>query len=148
MNGKPKAPERAHLEELLDEALAGTFPASDPVSALSADREAPPSAGTAGGPASDEREQEPDEQPGRDRLQDEDRLPAGIQVPEDHRIDDVERRRGEPAAQDDVHRARPAGRAHEACLGTRVGRRSSTPPQFGHLPSSWPCAQAAQNVHS
>jgi hypothetical protein len=30
----------------------------------------------------------------------------------------------------------------------RVGRRSSTPPQFGHLPASGASAQAAQNVHS
>ena len=35
-----------------------------------------------------------------------------------------------------------------ALPGMRVGRRSSTPPQFGHLPASGDCAQAAQNVHS
>jgi len=59
MNGKPKKPDDAHLDDLLDEALAGTFPASDPVSALYAEREAPASAGTAGGPASDVSEGKP-----------------------------------------------------------------------------------------
>jgi hypothetical protein len=61
MNGKPKKPEESHLDDLLDEALAGTFPASDPVSALYAEREAPPSAGTAGGPAGDVSEEESDQ---------------------------------------------------------------------------------------
>ena len=62
MNGKPKKPEDAHLDDLLDEALAGTFPASDPVSALHAEGKAPASAGTAGGPARDESEEESDPQ--------------------------------------------------------------------------------------
>jgi hypothetical protein len=30
----------------------------------------------------------------------------------------------------------------------RIGRRTSSPPQFGHLPWSTPSAHAAQNVHS
>jgi hypothetical protein len=60
MNGKPKKRDDRHLDDLLDEALAGTFPASDPVSALHADRKAPPSAGTAGAPAGDVSEAEPD----------------------------------------------------------------------------------------
>ena len=62
MNAKPKKPDDAHLDDLLDAALAGTFPASDLVSALYAECEAPPSAGTAGGPARDESEEESDQQ--------------------------------------------------------------------------------------
>ena len=58
MNAKPKKPDDAHLDDLLDAALAGTFPASDPVSALYAECEAPPSAGTAGGRAGDVGEEE------------------------------------------------------------------------------------------
>ena len=34
-------PDRGHLDELLDQALAGTFPASDPVSTLACVGEAP-----------------------------------------------------------------------------------------------------------
>jgi hypothetical protein len=61
MNGKPKKLEEGHLDDLLDEALAGTFPASDPVSGLYAEREAPSSAGTAGGAAGDVGKEETDE---------------------------------------------------------------------------------------
>jgi hypothetical protein len=35
-------PDQIHLDELLDAALAGTFPASDPVSGLVHDRTKPP----------------------------------------------------------------------------------------------------------
>jgi hypothetical protein len=35
--------DKIHLDELLDAALAGTFPASDPVSGLMHDRTKPPS---------------------------------------------------------------------------------------------------------
>jgi hypothetical protein len=45
-------PDKARLDELLDEALAETFPASDPVSLFSGDPE----------PPSREGEEEPDEQ--------------------------------------------------------------------------------------
>ena len=34
-------PERSHLDDLLDAALAATFPASDPVSTLVCERKAP-----------------------------------------------------------------------------------------------------------
>jgi hypothetical protein len=34
-------PERSHLDDLLDAALAATFPASDPVSTLVSERKAP-----------------------------------------------------------------------------------------------------------
>jgi hypothetical protein len=61
MNGKPKKRDEAHLDDLLDEALAGTFPASDPVSALHAEGRAPASAGTAGGPAGDVGEEDSDQ---------------------------------------------------------------------------------------
>jgi hypothetical protein len=53
MGNKPKSAqdgcvnrdsEEMHLEELLDAALAGTFPASDPVSGLVHDRTKPPPA--------------------------------------------------------------------------------------------------------
>ena len=68
-----------------------------------------------------------------------------VQPPEDDRIDDVEQARGEAATHDDVDGAR----LHQDTLpGTRVGRLSSTPPQFGHLPPRFDWAQAAQNVHS
>lgn len=30
----------------------------------------------------------------------------------------------------------------------RIGRRTSSPPQFGQVPEKWFCAQSAQNVHS
>ena len=62
MNGKPKKQDEAHLDDLLDDALAGTFPASDPVSALHAERKAPPSAGTSGRPAGDAGEQQSDQE--------------------------------------------------------------------------------------
>ena len=84
----------------------------------------------------------------RDRLEDRRRLRAGIKIPEDHRVDDVERRRGKAASDDHVRRARITGLRHDDFFGSRVGRRSSTPPQFGHLPPSLPCAQAEQKVHS
>jgi len=58
---------------------------------------------------------------------------------EDDRIEDVEDAGDECGAEHRVHDAFP---------GMRVGRLSSTPPQFGHLPASGDCAQAAQNVHS
>ena len=45
--------QKDHLDELLDAALAGTFPASDPVSSLSAPRRRP---------AGDEGEKQADEQ--------------------------------------------------------------------------------------
>jgi hypothetical protein len=41
-----KLPEKGHLDDLLDAALAGTFPASDPTSSFVCERERPPSAET------------------------------------------------------------------------------------------------------
>ena len=41
-------PEKEHLNDLLDDALAGTFPASDPTSSFVCERERPPS--VEGGP--------------------------------------------------------------------------------------------------
>ena len=38
-----KLPESKHLNDLLDAALAGTFPASDPISSFVCERERPPS---------------------------------------------------------------------------------------------------------
>lgn len=55
MEKLPKTPPSRHVEDLLDAALAGTFPASDPVSSLFADD--PPRR-----PARDEGEQQADEQ--------------------------------------------------------------------------------------
>jgi hypothetical protein len=54
--------DKAHLEDLLDAALAGTFPASDPVSGLVSDRPEDPSAGASpkGGTARNEGEQQSD----------------------------------------------------------------------------------------
>jgi hypothetical protein len=49
-----KLPEKDHLDDLLDDALAGTFPASDPTSSFVCERERPlpeaaaPPAGTPG----------------------------------------------------------------------------------------------------
>ena len=37
-----KLPEKEHLNDLLDAALAGTFPASDPTSSFVCERERPP----------------------------------------------------------------------------------------------------------
>lgn len=72
-----RLPDKRHLEELLDAALAGTFPASDPVSSFVSEREPPtleePAAQRR--PAGGESEEQPDEQdvgeqavdePGRD----------------------------------------------------------------------------------
>ena len=42
-----KLPEKEHLDDLLDAALAGTFPASDPTSSFVCERERPPSGGAA-----------------------------------------------------------------------------------------------------
>ena len=41
-----KLPESDHLDDLLDAALAGTFPASDPTSSFVCERERPPSVET------------------------------------------------------------------------------------------------------
>ena len=73
-----RLPDKRHLEELLDAALAGTFPASDPVSSFVSEREPPtleePAAQRR--PAGGESEEQPDEQdvdeqavdePGRDK---------------------------------------------------------------------------------
>jgi hypothetical protein len=72
MGNKPKSaqdeavsrkPDKSHLDDLLDAALAGTFPASDPVSGLVSD-ETSPASGAArgdGGPACDEGEEKPDQ---------------------------------------------------------------------------------------
>jgi hypothetical protein len=49
---KPKNPDQEHLDELLDAALAGTFPASDPVAHLVSEAKRPsrPAAGAKGKP--------------------------------------------------------------------------------------------------
>jgi hypothetical protein len=52
MAPKPKDPDQAHLDELLDAALAGTFPASDPVAHLVKDTKGLP-------PPRDEGEKQP-----------------------------------------------------------------------------------------
>jgi hypothetical protein len=56
---------KQHIDELLDAALAGTFPASDPVSALHATRRPP---GSEGEEETDEQDvgQQAVEEPGRD----------------------------------------------------------------------------------
>ena len=55
--------DKIHLDELLDAALAGTFPASDPVAGLSADRAEAPLAGAPaqGRPASNEGKKQADQ---------------------------------------------------------------------------------------
>ncbi len=70
---------KAHLDELLDAALAGTFPASDPVSGLHA----------TGGPAGGECQHEPDQENVRKHAVDEPRQ-------------DERRRRRTRQRQDDV----------------------------------------------
>jgi hypothetical protein len=56
-------PDKCHLDDLLDEALAGTFPASDPVSGLVADEKDPVSGGAhpGGRPAGEKGEYEADQ---------------------------------------------------------------------------------------
>ena len=58
---KPKDAAQEHLDELLDAALAGTFPASDPVAHLVKDPKGLPlpAAGAKGGPPRDEGEKQP-----------------------------------------------------------------------------------------
>ena len=58
---KPKDAAQEHLDDLLDAALAGTFPASDPVSHLVEEAKRPPlpAAGAKGRPPRDEGEKEP-----------------------------------------------------------------------------------------
>jgi hypothetical protein len=53
-------PERSHIEDALDAALAGTFPASDPVSSLVCEESAARSTAGAGKPAGKEGEEKPD----------------------------------------------------------------------------------------
>jgi len=59
-----RLPDKRHLEELLDAALAGTFPASDPVSSFVSECEPTPLEESAAErrPASGKGEQQPDEQ--------------------------------------------------------------------------------------
>ena len=61
MGHKPKDAGQEHLEDLLDAALAGTFPASDPVSHLVEEAQVPPlpSGGSKGGPSRDEGDKQP-----------------------------------------------------------------------------------------
>ena len=68
--GMDRRPDKARLDELLDEALKETFPASDPVSAFSGDTPRRPSAG-AEGPARDEGEHQADEHDVHDEAVDE-----------------------------------------------------------------------------
>ena len=58
---KPKDAGQEHLDDLLDAALAGTFPASDPVAHLVGEAKRPPlpAAGAKGGPSRDEGEKQP-----------------------------------------------------------------------------------------
>jgi hypothetical protein len=60
MGHKPKEPDQAHLDDLLDAALAGTFPASDPVAHLVSEAKKPPlpAAGAKGGPPRDKGEEQ------------------------------------------------------------------------------------------
>jgi hypothetical protein len=57
-----RLPDNDHLDELLDAALAGTFPASDPTSSFVCEQEPPPSGrpAAAPGPAHAKVEQQPD----------------------------------------------------------------------------------------
>ena len=68
-----RLPDKHHLEELLDAALAGTFPASDPVSSFVSEREPPPLEQSAAErrPARGESEEQPDEQNVRQQAVDE-----------------------------------------------------------------------------
>ncbi len=72
-----RLPDKRHLEDLLDAALAGTFPASDPISSFVSERVPPRLEESAAerGPARGEGEEQPDKQdvgqdsvdePGRD----------------------------------------------------------------------------------
>ena len=63
-DGMNRPADKHHLDELLDAALAGTFPASDPTSSFVSERERPASgkAPAQGGAPGDEREEEPDQQ--------------------------------------------------------------------------------------
>jgi hypothetical protein len=68
----------------------------------------------------------------------------------------MERNAQEPAAWAVAWAAQPSGlktRSRDAgnfasFAAGRIGRRSSSPPQFGHRPLSAPSAQERQNVHS
>lgn len=60
-----RPPDKTHIDELLDAALACTFPASDPVSGLHATRRPPRNEGEQQPDQEDVREQPVDE-PGRD----------------------------------------------------------------------------------
>ena len=62
MARNPKDAAQEHLDDLLDAALAGTFPASDPVSHLVEEAKGPPlpADSAKGGPSRDEGEKQPD----------------------------------------------------------------------------------------